>query len=317
MEKQLASLEGGGSKTPPKPQASSPVLPGVTAPSSPKVASATQSDTKRKLATPRQIIEMIDHTLLGDQDTEADIQKLVDAAVAEQPHTAAVCVHRKFVKFVRSLQRNNPGKYPRTLKIATVVNFPSGKDCAEQVVADTEEAVKDGADEIDMVIDYDLMKKDVTAGATQAESLVRQVRAACSNSILKVIIESGELRTEELINAATSAACSGNADFVKTSTGKASVHATPEAVEVMLQMIERWNKDDSTGRVIGLKVSGGVKDAEQAQSYMQLAAKYRFGSEEATGKLDSKYLRFGSSKLLPVLRDALREDDTAKKPRIS
>ena len=161
---------------------------------------------------PKQAIEMIDHTLLTDQDTEADVQKLADAAVAEQPHTAAVCVHRKFVKFVRSLQQSNPGKYPRTLKIATVVNFPSGRDSVQQVVADTEQAVQDGADEIDLVIDYELMKKDIAAGASKAEFLVRQVRWACSKSILKVIIESGELKTEQLINAATSAACAGNAD---------------------------------------------------------------------------------------------------------
>eukprot|EP00933_Yihiella_yeosuensis_P053408 TRINITY_DN51640_c0_g1_i1.p1 TRINITY_DN51640_c0_g1~~TRINITY_DN51640_c0_g1_i1.p1 ORF type:complete len:318 (-),score=88.90 TRINITY_DN51640_c0_g1_i1:90-932(-) len=261
-------------------------------------------------------ISLIDHTLLGDKDTEDDIQKLVEAAVAEQPHVAAVCVYPKFIGFIRSLQTSDPTKYPKSLKIATVVNFPSGQEPLEKVVEDTKKAVADGADEIDMVIDYKLLREDLKKGVANAEWQVQKVREVCEGCILKVIIESGELQKSELISAATRAACVSKADFVKTSTGKVPVNATPEHSSVMLKTIDEWNKDATREKVVGFKVAGGVRTAEQAKDYMLLTAKMLFGSDAAFSKLTSENLRFGSSGLLRVLREELRgheEDGDAKK----
>lgn len=301
LQGRLATLE----KPPPAP----PTSPG---PVTPQTMTPPPSPVRpKKPLDAAQAIGLIDHTSLGDKDTEETIKALVDAAVAKQPHTAAVCVLPKFVASVRKLQASNASTYPRTLKVATVVNFPTGKEPIDKVLADTKKAVADGADEIDMVIDYQAMKEDMAAGATKAEFLVRQVRRACEDAKLKVIIEAGELKTEELILAATTAACSGNADFVKTSTGKAT-NSNLDQAKVMLEMIAQWNKAALTDRVIGFKASGGVSTADLAQEYMLLTAKYAFGSEDKVGQVTPQHLRLGSSSLLPVLR---AQDNGASTPK--
>mmetsp|Transcript_49615 Transcript_49615/g.105591 ORF Transcript_49615/g.105591 Transcript_49615/m.105591 type:complete len:567 (-) Transcript_49615:107-1807(-) len=248
----------------------------------------------------RQAIGLIDHTSLGLDDTDDGIRALVDAAVAEEPHTAAVCIYPKFVKFVRSLQKDQPEKYPRSLKVCTVVNFPTGQEAPEKVIADTEAAVKDGADEVDLVIDYNLLKKDLAKGKAAAESLVKAVRAACTGDvILKVIIESGELQTDELIKAASEVAIAGGCDFVKTSTGKVKVNATLEAAKVMITCCKEAK---SNGKTIGFKAAGGVRDAEQARSFLELGAEILFGDKLRLHEIDSRLFRFGASSLLPNLR---------------
>merc|ERR1719491_2446032 len=195
---------------------------------------ALDVDSEEALA--QQAVSLIDHTSLGLDDTEDKIRALADAAVAEAPHTAALCVYPKFVKMLREMQAKQPDRYPRSLRICTVVNFPSGQEALEKVVSDTKTAVAAGADEVDVVIDYKLLQRDEAMGCEAATSLVSAVRAACppESVVLKVIIESGELATEPLIAAATRAAIAGGCDFVKTSTGKVKVNATPEAAKLML-----------------------------------------------------------------------------------
>merc|ERR1719264_743358 len=155
-----------------------------------------------------------------------------------------------------------PERYPRSLKICTVVNFPSGQEATEKVVQDTKAAVQDGADEVDVVINYKLLKENKQEGCKAAEELVKAVRAECplGQVALKVIIESGELDTEELIVAASEAAIAGGCDFVKTSTGKVKVNATPEAAKIMLEACAAHKK-----RRIGFKAARGVKNVEQAK----------------------------------------------------
>eukprot|EP00927_Polykrikos_kofoidii_P041641 TRINITY_DN3549_c0_g1_i1.p1 TRINITY_DN3549_c0_g1~~TRINITY_DN3549_c0_g1_i1.p1 ORF type:complete len:295 (+),score=71.29 TRINITY_DN3549_c0_g1_i1:82-966(+) len=262
----------------------------------------------------KQAIGLIDHTSLGLDDTEAGIQALVDAAVAAAPHTAAVCIYPKFISFVRSLQKDQPEKYPRSLKVATVVNFPGGQEPVEKVVADASQAVKDGADEVDMVIDYRGLLDDMKAGQKQAEDLTSAVRAVCPEAsvALKVIIESGELKTPELIAAACDAALAGGADFVKTSTGKVSVNATPDAARTMLQRVAAYRSANPKARTIGFKAAGGVKTLEQVKQYLGIAAECLFETADARDRVDASLFRFGSSGLLPVLRQALREDEPAR-----
>lgn len=272
------------------------------------------ADTFNQRQVAAQVAGLIDHTSLGDADTEDMILKLVDAAVAQMPHTAAVCVFSKFVPFIRSLQKKDPSTYPRSLRIATVVNFPGGNGRSHEVVAHTLQAVKDGADEIDMVIDYRAMKKDMVKGTAQAEALVRAVRAVCpaDSVLLKVIIESGELQTPELIGAACDAALAGGADFLKTSTGKVQVNATLEAAEIMLQKIANYRASALGARCVGFKAAGGVKTLDQSQQYLAVAARHLCGGAEQQHGLSPRLFRFGSSSLLPVLRDRLASYDQAR-----
>merc|ERR1711920_487152 len=142
-------------------------------------------------------------------------------AVAEQPHAASVCIHPQFVKFVRRLQQEQPDRYPHTLKVCTVVHSATGTQNNEKVLEDTRQAVLDGADEIDLVINYKLLKENEQSGREAAESLVKLVRSACPTDkiLLKVVLDSGELARNVLITAACEAAIEGGCDFLKVSMG--------------------------------------------------------------------------------------------------
>jgi len=251
-------------------------------------------------------ISLIDHTSLGLEDTEAGIRALVNAAVAEQTHTAAVCIYPKFIKLVRSMQAESPKQYPRSLRVATVVNFPSGQEALEKVVSDTKAAVEDGADEVDLVINYRLLKEDAAKGKQAALTLTQAVRNACPEGqvLLKVIIESGELQTPELITAACEAAMEGGCDFVKTSTGKVKVNATLEAAEIMLSAVAKRRAAVAGSRVVGFKAAGGVRDLAQSRAFLQLTAKILLGSAEKWPEVDCRLFRFGASSLLGALRPA-------------
>merc|ERR1719458_782713 len=255
----------------------------------------------------RHAIGLIDHTSLGLDDTDEKIRTLVDVAVAETPCTAAVCIYPKFVKLVRSMQKEQPERYPRSLKVCTVVNFPSGQEPTEKVVQDTKAAVQDGADEVDVVINYRLLIENKQEGCKAAEELVKAVRAECPQGqvALKVIIESGELGNEELIVAASEAAIAGGCDFVKTSTGKVKVNATPQAAETMLKVVA------ASGHAVGFKAAGGVRDAVQARQYMELTARVLLGDAQRHHEVDAKLLRFGASSLLPALRACATSATTA------
>jgi deoxyribose-phosphate aldolase len=279
--------------------------------------SVTREGTQKSFPTAeemlaRHAIGLIDHTSLGLDDTDDKIRSLVDAAVAQEPHTAAVCIYPKFVKLVRDMQAKNPEKYPRSLKVCTVVNFPGGQEPVEKVVEDSKLAVADGADEVDVVIDYKLLQQDEAKGRKAAEELVRAVRGACPEGkvVLKVIIESGELATPPLIRAASEAAIAGGCDFVKTSTGKVKVNATPESAKIMLEVCAAHKK-----RRIGFKAAGGVKNVEQAKQYLELAAEILLGEPKKTREIDSAVLRFGASSLLPSLRGCCTAEARNSKKR--
>mmetsp|Transcript_87711 Transcript_87711/g.235229 ORF Transcript_87711/g.235229 Transcript_87711/m.235229 type:complete len:219 (+) Transcript_87711:1-657(+) len=202
------------------------------------------------------------------------------------------------------MQEESPGRYPRSLRVCTVVNFPDGQETVDKVVDDTVRAVADGADEIDLVIDYRLLKEDAARGQEAAERLVRSVRGKCPDGqvLLKVIIESGELGEAALIKAASDAAIAGGCDFVKTSTGKVKVNATPAAAQIMLTAIAASEKAGGCSRVVGFKAAGGVRDVNQARVYLELAAETLLGDRQRILEVDSRRLRFGASSLLPSLR---------------
>ena len=203
------------------------------------------------------LISMIDLTTLSDSDTPDTVISLCRQAQSDQGEVAAVCVNPAFVATARHALEAAPH-----IGIATVVNFSHGQATLDQIQQQTQQAIADGATEIDMVIPYQaLLKGDVT----YVEKALKICRQSCRHAVLKIIIESGVLASESMIRQASLLAIEHGADFVKTSTGKTEVSATLEAAEIILEVIQ------STHRSVGLKVSGGIKKAPQALAYYQLA----------------------------------------------
>eukprot|EP00918_Siedleckia_nematoides_P089299 GHVU01196304.1.p1 GENE.GHVU01196304.1~~GHVU01196304.1.p1 ORF type:complete len:353 (+),score=61.44 GHVU01196304.1:67-1125(+) len=213
---------------------------------------------------------LIDHTSLGNKDTEESISNFVKSALEDDKTLpAAFCVYPQFVAQVANAVKNL--SLCGSINIATVVNFPEGNDEIEGVVSATKGAIKDGANEIDVVIPYRKLldaktPEDRVSAAAIVENLVCQVREACDSEmsskgdnkvLLKTILETGMLKEESLIKMACEAALKGGSDFLKTSTGKVEVNATPEAVKIMLQCI----KED-----IDKKCSSKAEDAKDASN---------------------------------------------------
>ncbi|CDU16657.1 deoxyribose-phosphate aldolase, putative [Plasmodium yoelii] len=247
------------------------------------------------------VICLTDHTFLDENGTEDDIRELCNESVKTCPFAAAVCVYPKFVKFINEKikQEINPFKP----KIACVINFPYGTDSMEKVLNDTEKALDDGADEIDLVINYKKIIENTDEGLKEATKLTQSVKKLLTNKILKVIIEVGELKTEDLIIKTTLAVLNGNADFIKTSTGKVQINATPSSVEYIIKAIKEYIKNNpEKNNKIGLKVSGGISDLNTASHYILLAR--RFLSSLAC---HPDNFRIGSSSLVIKLRKVISQ----------
>lgn len=175
-----------------------------------------------------------------------------------------------------------------------MTNFPHGNDDIDIALAETHAAIAYGADEVDVVFPY----RALMAGNEEVGyDLVSACKEACADAgvLLKVIIETGELKTAELIRQAADVAIEAGADFIKTSTGKVPVNATPEAAEIMLRVIA----DKGVRHQVGFKPAGGVKTAEDAALYLKLADDI-LGSDWA----DARHFRFGASSLLASLLNA-------------
>ena len=229
-------------------------------------------------AAARQALACLDLTSLNDADTAADIEALCARAQTRFGPVAAVCVWPRFVAQARS-------QLPRNIRVAAVANFPQGELDVAAALADVADIAQAGADEIDVVLPY----KALMAGKRSAVAeFLAEVRHASRPLTLKLIIESGELKTPELIQQATRMGLVAGADFIKTSTGKTPVSATPEAAQVMLQEI----KASGLGNA-GFKASGGIRTVPDAQAYLQLAA-----DTLGAAALTPQRFRFGASGLL-------------------
>ena len=242
----------------------------------------------------RQAIGLMDLTTLSDDDTEQKVIKLCHDAHTAAGDTAAICIYPRFIPIARKTLReqNTP-----QIKIATVTNFPHGNDDLDAALAETRAAVAYGADEVDVVFPYRALK---AGNRIIASEMIKACREICADITLKVIIESGELKTPELIRSASEISIEAGADFIKTSTGKVPVNATIEAARVMLEVIKESGLD------IGFKAAGGVKDAVAAKEYMELAAGIM-----GENWVNADHFRFGASSLLVSL---LAELDLSEKP---
>ena len=198
----------------------------------------------------KDILSKCDHTLLKQTSTRDQILALCDEGIAYG--TASVCIPPCYVREAKEYVKDR-------LMICTVIVFPNGFSSAAVKVFETELAVKDGADEIDMVINVGMVK-DGNYEAVLEE--IRAVRAACPDQILKVIIETCLLTDEEIVEMCDIVAESG-ADFIKTSTGFAGEGATFHGVELMKQRI---------GDRIRIKAAGGISSLEDAERFLRLGA---------------------------------------------
>lgn len=239
----------------------------------------------QEIDTAKLALSLMDLTSLTNTETEQDIISLCQQAKSVAGNTAAICIYPRFIPVAKK-QLECQGS--SDIKIATVTNFPHGNNDVNQAVKETADAIALGADEVDVVFPYRaLINGDKNIG----HELIHACKTVCgSDIVLKVIIESGELKTKTLIREASEIAINAGADFIKTSTGKVSVNATIEAADIMLNVIKLTNTD------VGFKAAGGVKDVNDAHQYLSLA-KATLGNDWIT----SDHFRFGASGLLSNL----------------
>jgi len=232
----------------------------------------------------KQLISLIDLTDLSDDCTDASVEQLCAQARTPLGPVAAVCVWPDYVALARDCLQGQT-----SIGIATVVNFPAGDKSIQTSCALIDTAVLQGATEIDYVMPYQQL---LAGNLRNVEANLQAIRSCISGDVhLKVILETGVLGTQEAIRLASEIAIEQGADFIKTSTGKVGINATPEAARIMLEVIASMNKS------VGFKPAGGIRSVKDALIYMQIAEQ-KLGSQWLT----PEHFRLGASSLL---QDAL------------
>jgi deoxyribose-phosphate aldolase len=241
------------------------------------------------------LLSCIDLTSLEGSDNKGKIIELCRKACSfgesGLPLPAAVCVYPPFVKLAKD-QLKGSG-----IRVAAVAGaFPSGQSPLPVRLEEVKYTVNEGADEIDMVISRGRL---LEGEETFVFDEVSAIRSVCKGITLKVILETGELKTPSLIRTASKIAIAAGADFIKTSTGKIQPAATEEAVEIMLEVIRQHF--EKTGKRTGIKPAGGISEAEQALKYYMLVERI-LGPEW----LNNKLFRIGASRLADGLAQKLK-----------
>ena len=226
-------------------------------------------------------LALLDLTDLSEDSSEAGARELCARARSGPVPVAAVCLWPRWIGAAKAALAGSP------VRIATVVNFPSGGGAPDVVAAEIVAALAAGADEIDLVLPW---RAFLAGDAEAARAMVAQSRRQCGDRLLKVILESGEYPDRARVTDAAELAVAAGADFIKTSTGKTARSASPEAARAMLDVIAR------AGRPVGLKPSGGIRTLADAGLYLSLAdeimgpgwaapATFRFGASGLHGVL--------------------------------
>ena len=239
-------------------------------------------------------IKMMDLTTLEGMDTPERVKSLCLKALTPDPtdlltpRPAAICVYGDMVKYAKATLAGS-GVYVAAVATA----FPSGRASLKVKLEDTKDAVRAGADEIDMVIDRGAF---LAGDYLEVYKQIVAVKEACKRSDgsyahLKVILETGELQTYDNIRRASYLAMLAGGDFIKTSTGKVTVNATIPITMLMLQAVRDWYEE--TGELIGVKPAGGIRTAKDAIKYLVVV-------KETAGEtwLNPDLFRFGASSLL-------------------
>jgi len=210
-------------------------------------------------------IRAMDLTTLEGADTPGKVAALATKGIRPDPtdpnipSVAAICVYPNLVPIALERTKNT------SVKVASVATaFPSGQSSLDVKIEETREVVAMGVHEVDMVIDRGAF---LSGRYAQVYDEIVRVKEVCGTKAhLKVIIETGELGTYDNIRRASLLAIAGGADFIKTSTGKAATNATLPVALCMLEVIR--DVYEETGRVVGMKVAGGVRQAKQAVQYL-------------------------------------------------
>lgn len=233
------------------------------------------------------LLPLLDLTSLGEDDTPQRIEALCASAHLPSGLPAAICVYPEHVTTAcRALHG--------AARVATVVNFPDGGSDPDRAARETRRALAAGADEIDLVLPWRSLRSGAPAAA---ETVIRACREACGPSIkLKLILETGELGSAERIREACAIGLGCEVDFLKTSTGKAPVNATPKAATLMLDAIA------ADGGRCGFKAAGGIRTLADAAMYLDLAQS-RLGADW----IDPAHFRIGASALFDELVAALAD----------
>ena len=266
---------------------------------------ASNLDTFASEHVYKECFSMMDLTTLKTDDTPASVGKLVGKVNAfqkdypEWPLPASICVYSNFAAVVAAERQCDFN--------ITVVSacFPSSQSFLEVKLKECEMAVEQGADEVDIVL---ALSKFLAGDSEGAAEEIRQVRA-CIDAVaakqgrkvhLKVILETGLLRTPEKIAEASFLAMEAGADFIKTSTGKVDTNATPAAAYVMCECIAKFYQ--ATGKKIGFKPAGGISSAADALCYYSIVSSI-LGKEW----LNKEYFRFGVSRVANSILSAVEE----------
>ena len=259
---------------------------------------APQNDTRD---IKKFLFESIELTTLSTTDTEEKVLRMVekvnqfDREYPDIPHVAAICVYPVFTELVaNSLEVDG-------VQITNVCgNFPSSQARMEVKVAETQLAVADGATEIDIVMPVGKFLSDDYEGMCDDISEMKQ---ACGSVPMKVILETGDLQSCSNIKKAALLSMYAGADYIKTSTGKEKVSATPEAAYVMCKAIKEYY--DKTGIQIGFKPAGGINSVMDAIIYYTIV-------KEVLGEkwLTNQWFRMGTSRLANLLLSEILEKET-------
>lgn len=247
---------------------------------------------------------MIDLTSLTVSDTPTKIAAMTDKVnrfnnvFPQYPKPASICVYPNLAKSVAD------ARYSREIHITAVAGgFPASQTFASIKIAECVAAVKDGADEIDIVLAHNSFCDGRFDDASKEISDIKKAILSINPNVhLKVILETGALGSYEDIAVASFLAIEAGTDFIKTSTGKIGVSATPEAAYVMCECIKAYY--DATGKKIGFKPAGGVSSAEDASLYYGIVDTV-LGSEW----LNPTLMRFGASRMANNLLSALEEKE--------
>lgn len=243
----------------------------------------------------RFILNCIDLTTLEGSDNKAVVEDLCRRAVEFRDDarnirsTAAVCVYPPFAAIAREALKGTD------IHVACVAGaFPAGQSPIEVKLAEVRYALEQGAQEIDMVISRG---KFLEGNYQEVYDEIKAIREACAGARLKVILETGELKTADNIYKASQLAIAAGADFIKTSTGKISVNATPESFLVMLDAIKRHY--EITGEMVSIKPAGGISDPDTALKFVCILAnvlgdkwmnncRFRIGASRLANKIFDK-----------------------------
>ena len=256
-----------------------------------------QSELKASKEIFRLLFGCIDLTSLNTTDTTAEIEQMVEKLNAfkkefnDTPNVAGICVYPTFVETVK---KNLTEKVDI---VAVAGGFPSAQTFLEVKIAETALAVVDGAQEIDVVIS---VGKFLEGKYDEAGEELEEIKQACRNAKLKVILETGALKSASDIYNAGIIAMYAGADFIKTSTGKIPVNATPETAYIMCKSISDFYK--KTNKKVGFKAAGGIAASDDALIYYGIA-------DKLLGKdwLNSDYFRIGASRLANDLLSKIYE----------